>query len=109
SRERDLAFRVQQLEVEARKPPPPLSDEQIITALGEETARVLSQAREAAMELRGKAEEHARRVVREAQEAARELRSSAQQALEHKTREAEDSARARASEIVGEARALREL
>ena len=107
-REKDLAYRVTQLEQEANKPPPPLSDQQLISALGEETARVLGQAREAAVELRNKAEEHARRLVREAQESARELRTSAQQALEVKTREAEDSARARANEIVGEARTLRE-
>ena len=69
---------------------------------------MLGQARESALELRAKAEEHARRVVREAQETARELRTTTQQAVEAKTREAEDAARARAKEIVGEARALRE-
>src|SRR5262249_44706945 len=51
-RERDLEFRLRQLEEQVHKPAPPLSDEQIIAALGEETARVLGQAREAAMELR---------------------------------------------------------
>ena len=107
-RERDLAHRVSQLEGEANQPPPALSDQQLISALGEETVRVLGQAREAAVDLRNKAEEHARRVVREAQEAAKELRTTAQQTLEVKTREAEDAARARASEIVGEARVLRE-
>jgi hypothetical protein len=69
---------------------------------------VLGQAREAAIELRNKAEDHARRVVREAQEQVRDLRTSAQQAIETKTREAEDSARSRAAEIVGEARTMRE-
>ncbi|MEX2100665.1 MAG: DivIVA domain-containing protein, partial [Acidimicrobiia bacterium] len=107
-RERDLAHRVSQFEDAAKRPSPPLSDQQLISALGEETARVLGQAREAAVELRNKAEEHARRVVREAQEAARDLRTSAQQVLDVKTREAEDSARLRANEIVGEARTLRE-
>jgi DivIVA domain-containing protein len=107
-RERDLAHRVSQLEGEVNQPPPALSDQQLITALGEETARVLGQAREAAVDLRNKAEEHARRVVREAQETAKELRATAQSALETKTREAEDAARARANEIVGEARGMRE-
>ena len=69
---------------------------------------MLGQARESAIELRAKAEEHARRVVREAQETARELRATTQQAVETKTREAEDAARTRAKEIVGEARGLRE-
>jgi DivIVA domain-containing protein len=108
SRERDLAYRVQQLEERLHAPTPPPTDQELITALGEETARVLGQARESALELRGKAEEHARRVVKEAQDTARELRTTAQQTLEQKTREAEDVARARANEIVGEARNLRE-
>jgi DivIVA domain-containing protein len=108
SRERELAGRVRELEDELRKPVLPPSDQDLIAALGEETARVLGQARESALELKSKAEEHARRVVREAQETARELRTTTQQAVETKTREAEDAARARAKEIVGEARALRE-
>jgi DivIVA domain-containing protein len=108
TRERELQARVRELEQNAHKPVLPASDQDLIAALGEETARVLRQARESATELRGKAEEHARRVVREAQETARELRATTQQAVEAKTREAEDAARARAKEIVSEARAARE-
>jgi DivIVA domain-containing protein len=108
ARERDLAARVRDLEEQSHKPVLPPSDQDLIAALGEETARVLGQARESAIELKNKAEEHARRVVREAQETARELRTTTQQAVETKTREAEDAARARAKEIVGEARTLRE-
>ncbi len=93
-RERELTTRVRSLEERLAAPKPPPSDQDLITQLGEETARVLGQARESAIELRTKAEEHARRVVREAQESARELRASTQQAVETKTREAEDSARA---------------
>ncbi|MET0920901.1 MAG: DivIVA domain-containing protein [Acidimicrobiia bacterium] len=107
-RERDLANRVRSLEERLSAPKPPPSDQDLITQLGEETARVLGQAREAATELRAKADEHARRVVREAQESARELRTSTQQAVEVKVREAEDAARTRAQEIVGEARTMRE-
>src|SRR3989440_3651566 len=108
ARERDLAARIRELEGQLRKPSLPPTDQELINALGEETARVLGQARESAAELRAKAEEHARRVVREAQETARELRTTTQQAVETKTREAEDAARNRAKEIVGEARALPE-
>jgi DivIVA domain-containing protein len=108
ARERELEGRLRELEDRLRQPMLPQSDQDLIALLGEETARVLGQARESAAELRGKAEEHARRVVREAQETARELRTTTQQAVETKTREAEDSARARAKEIVGEARAMRE-
>jgi DivIVA domain-containing protein len=108
SRERELTSRIRELEDELRKPVLPPTDQDLIVALGEETARVLGQARESAIELKNKAEEHARRVVREAQETARELRATTQQAVETKTREAEDAARNRAKEIVGEARSLRE-
>jgi DivIVA domain-containing protein len=108
SRERELTSRIRDLEEQLRRPVLPPSDQDLIAALGEETARVLGQARESAIELKNKAEEHARRVVREAQETARELRTTTQQAVEAKTREAEDAARARAKEIVGEARGLRE-
>jgi DivIVA domain-containing protein len=108
SRERELTARIRDLEDQLNKPTLPPSDQDLITALGEETARVLGQARESAIELKNKAEEHARRVVREAQETARELRTTTQQAVEAKTREAEDAARNRAKEIVGEARGLRE-
>ena len=108
SRERELTGRIRDLEDQLRKPVLPPSDQDLIAALGEETARVLGQARESAIELKNKAEEHARRVVRDAQETARELRTTTQQAVEAKTREAEDAARTRAKEIVGEARGLRE-
>jgi DivIVA domain-containing protein len=108
SRERELTARIRDLEDRLNTPTLPPSDQDLIAALGEETARVLGQARESAIELKNKAEEHARRVVREAQETARELRTTTQQAVESKTREAEDAARSRAKEIVGEARALRE-
>lgn len=108
ARERELNARVRDLEERSRRPVLPPSDDDLIKALGEETARVLGQARESAMELRNKAEEHARRVVREAQETARELRATTQQAVETKTREAEDAARNRAKDIVTEARTVRE-
>ncbi|MFN8026491.1 MAG: DivIVA domain-containing protein [Acidimicrobiia bacterium] len=108
ARERELNSRVRDLEEQTRRPVLPPSDDDLIKALGEETARVLGQARESALELRSKAEDHARRVVREAQETARELRATTQQAVEQKTREAEDSARARAKEIVTEARTVRD-
>ena len=108
NRDRDLTSRLQELEDRLARPAAPPSDQDLIAQLGEETARVLGQARDAAVDLRNKAEEHARKVVREAQESARDLRNSTQQAVETKTREAEDAARARAREIVTEARSMRE-
>ena len=90
---RDLAGRVTSLEERLATPAPPPSDQDLIAALGEETARVLGQAREAAVELRTKAEEHAQRLVKEAQENARQLRATTQQAVDTKARETEDAAR----------------
>jgi len=108
SRERALAARVESLEERLAAPTAPPSDQDLIAALGEETARVLGQAREAAVELRAKAEEHARRLVKDAQDSARQLRTTTQQAAETKARESDDAARARANDIVSEARAMRD-
>jgi DivIVA domain-containing protein len=49
SRERELASRIQELEARLSRPSQPPSDQDLIAALGEETARVLGQAREAAL------------------------------------------------------------
>jgi DivIVA domain-containing protein len=108
ARERDFATKIHELETRLTQRAELPNDQDLIAALGEETARVLGQAREVARDLRAKADEHARRVVREAQESARDLRHTTQQAVEAKTREAEDAARNRAREIVAEARTLRE-
>src|SRR5262249_49964966 len=56
ARERSLTDRVRMLEEEAVRPVALPSDQDLIQILGEETARVLRSAREAAAELRGKAE-----------------------------------------------------
>jgi DivIVA domain-containing protein len=108
ARERDFMTKIHELEDRLTRRAELPNDQDLIAALGEETARVLGQAREVARDLRAKADEHARRVVREAQESARDLRQTTQQAVEAKTREAEDAARNRAREIVAEARGLRE-
>src|SRR3954471_6377474 len=54
--ERSLADRVAQLEEQLRNPPP-LDDQQLLDALGEETARVLRSAQEAAADIRARADE----------------------------------------------------
>jgi DivIVA domain-containing protein len=108
ARERDFMTKIRELEDRLTRRAELPNDQDLIAALGEETARVLGQAREVSRDLRAKADEHARKVVREAQESARDLRQTTQQAVEAKTREAEDAARNRAREIVAEARSLRE-
>src|SRR4051794_29151788 len=69
---RDLAdvLRRRVVDAERRRPETPELDESMLTdALGEETARVLKSAREAASEITAKAEQKAARMVAEAQEA----------------------------------------
>src|SRR4051794_35622220 len=65
-RERDLRRRLDDAE---RHPPlPPLDEATLTAALGEETARVLRSAHEAAIDISAKAEHKVARLVREAQE-----------------------------------------
>jgi len=73
----------------ARPPSTALDVAELTTALGEETARVLSVAHEAAAELRARAEEGAARVLREAQEEAARLVSDAERLLSERAAEAE--------------------
>lgn len=56
---------------------PDLDEDQLTTALGEETARVLHSARHAAADIRAKAEENVARIVREAAEEAAATRAAA--------------------------------
>src|SRR5437660_733002 len=71
-RERQLLRRVE--DAERPGPAQPLDEATLTAALGEETARVLRTAREAAADISGKAEQKVARLVREAQEEAAHLR-----------------------------------
>ena len=127
-RERELRRRLDAVE-RHRPPPAPAAEpdeQQLITALGAEAARVIQAAREAAVEIRSKAEEHVGRLVREAQDEAARVRTEAEQLLEIRTADAEQAAeairgeagqeadaeieraRARGREMVAEAQAVRE-
>ncbi|GIU88870.1 MAG: hypothetical protein KatS3mg009_3385 [Acidimicrobiia bacterium] len=104
-REQQLTAAVDDLE-ERLRAPRPLDEQELLEALGEETARLLRSAREAADDIRKKAEERAARVIEEAQEEARRLRTEAAEILGVRTQEAEAhaagivaDAQARASEI----------
>jgi DivIVA domain-containing protein len=116
---------------------PALDEDTLTAALGEETARVLRSAREAATDITMKAEEKAARLVREAQETANRLRTETEQFVAQRMDEANqaaaaivrageadadgmrsqakadveaevESARARGKEMVAEAMAVRE-
>ena len=93
---RDLRDRIAELEgeLEAEKgkaapEAPKLDIATLTTALGEETARVLRTAQEAADDVRTRAEEGAARTLREAHEEAARVRTSAESVLAERTTEAE--------------------
>ena len=118
TREDDLSSEVADLQEQLRNPAP-VTEQQLLSSLGEETARVLRSAQDAAEEIRKRAEERAGTMVREAQEESGRLREDAQkhstsrkEEAERKANEVEQSAEARAT-IVREqaerdAEALRE-
>jgi DivIVA domain-containing protein len=107
-REDELLAAIDSLEEQLRAPRP-LSEQELLDALGEETARLLRSARAASEDIRSKAEERASRIVEEAQDAAEHMRAEAEEVLTTRTAQAD----ARAAEITGEAEAhaarLREL
>ena len=91
-------------------------DEATVTELlGEETARVLSTAREAAGQIRARAEDGAARLLREAQDESARVREEAELELAHRRHDAAQAAEAEVDlakqqgrEMVNEARAYRE-
>jgi DivIVA domain-containing protein len=97
-RERELESAVDALEEQLRAPRP-LSEQELLDALGEETARLLRSAREASDDIRQKAEERAARIVEDAQADAERMRAEASEVLTTRTEQAE----ARATELVGAA------
>ena len=88
SREEDLR---QQLAAAQAAPPPPLDEETLMAALGEETARIVRTAQQAAADIKAKAEENVTRILREAHDEAEEVRARAEALL---ARQQEDTAAA---------------
>jgi cell division septum initiation protein DivIVA len=78
----------------APQAPQELDVHQVATLLGEETARVLETAREAANEIRSKAEDNAGRLVREAADEASAARAGAEEYAARLRRESEEEATA---------------
>jgi DivIVA domain-containing protein len=79
----------------------------LTTALGEETARVLRVAQEAAADVKARAEESAARFLAEAREESSRLRSTAEALLAERTAEADEMAAKLRSEIEAEMAQLR--
>ena len=106
-REDELSTEVEGLREQLRSPAP-LTEQQLLDSLGEETARVLRSAQQAAEEIRSRAEERAATLVREAQEEATSLRDSAQAQATERTENAERYALERERAADAEAIQLRE-
>jgi len=77
-RERFLESELRAMQTRGMSSPGVLDEETITTLLGEETARVLSTAREAAQHMRSRAAETAERLVREASSDAARIRQEAE-------------------------------
>ncbi len=77
ARERQLIERVENLERQLREPVP-LTEEQLLGALGDETARVLRSAQEAAEEIRARAQVRADLLVEQAEVEAGRVRGAAE-------------------------------
>jgi cell division septum initiation protein DivIVA len=115
--ERDrLARELDDARAAARRQAPEDLDEATVAAkLGEEAARVLATAHEAAMQIRARTEETAARTLREADDDAARMRGDAEVEAARRRRETEEqcdleleAARTEGREMVAEARALRE-
>jgi DivIVA domain-containing protein len=97
-------------------PPVVELDEDTVTQLvGEETARVLRTAREAAGEMRARAAEHLQRVVGDAESEASRIRAAAESEAAHRrhdskveARDEVERAKAEGRQLVTEAQAVRE-
>jgi DivIVA domain-containing protein len=93
ARDREAALRSELEAAEARLGDGSELDEDQLTArLGEETARIVAAAREAAAEIKAKASENAERLLRESQEEASALKSDAETMMARRTEEAETEA-----------------
>jgi len=89
-RERELQRRIDELQQRPLRAS--ADDDALLTNLGEETARVLRAAHEAAGDMAGRAEQKVARVVREAQEEAARVRAEADGLLARRVEEAEQVA-----------------
>lgn len=106
-REAMLQARLRDLEERLANPPAP-TEQQLLDALGEETARVLRSAQEAADDIRTRAEERAAEVLRDADERARATREAAEAEAEARTSAAEEAATALTAATEADALATRE-
>ena len=114
-REKFLESEMRAMQTRGLSDPGVLDEATVTTLLGEETARVLSVAREAAQQMRDRAAETAERIVREAASEVARIREEAEiEASRRRSDASSDSeaeielAKQQGREMVNEARAYRE-
>jgi DivIVA domain-containing protein len=90
--DRHMALERLLTEAERRAENPVLDEATLLGALGEETARIVRSAHEAATDLKAKAEENVERLLREANEEAARIRRDAEGLLTTRTDEADAAA-----------------
>ena len=90
--EREEALTARLAEAEARASSPEIDEDTLLRLLGDETARVMRSAREAAADLKAHAEENVEQILRDAHEQAARLRAGAESVLAERTAEAEEAA-----------------
>ena len=103
AREREQELRAQVAQAEARAATRPLSDEEFEQALGREAGQVIHAAREAAAEIRARAEEQVARLVRDASGEGSRAQQEAESLLARRSQEAEQAAAAIRAEAQAEA------
>ncbi len=104
-RERELEVAIDALEEQLRQPRP-LTEQELLDALGEETARLLRSAREAGDDIRRKADEHAAAVRSEAEDNATRALQEVDEHVTRRRQEIEALAAETASAAEARAQAL---
>ena len=114
-REKFLERELRSAQTRAVSEPGALTEEMVTELLGEETARIITVAREAALQIRDRAEETAGRLMREASDDASRIRQEADLDAQRVRSDAADDARAeiemarqQGTDMVNEARQYRE-
>jgi DivIVA domain-containing protein len=105
-RQRNLEHLLSDAQRTSNAPPPPLDEATLTAALGEETARVLHTARQAAVDIKAKAEENVERILRQAHEDAARIREESEGIYAVKEAEANAATEAMRAEAQAAAEAV---
>jgi DivIVA domain-containing protein len=90
--ERERALATRAAEAEERAARPELDEDTLLRLLGDETARVMRSAREAAADMKANAEDSVQHILRDAHEEAKRLKAASETVLAERTAAAEAEA-----------------